>query len=214
VTSPRLTAKGQATRERVVAAAAQLMFERGVAGTSTDEVQAAAGVSASQLYHYFADKRALVSAVIAWQAEAVVGAQAPLFAQLDSLDGLRAWRDAIVALQAQRQCAGGCPLGTLAAELVETDPTSRAGLHTAFQRWADGIAGGLHRMHERGELPAAADPDRLAVAILAAAQGGLTLTQVARNTEPLEIALDTAIAHVACLVAEARGSGRDPRRRR
>jgi AcrR family transcriptional regulator len=211
VISPRLTAKGQATRERIVAAAAQLMFERGVAGTSTDEVQAAAGVSASQLYHYFADKRALVSAVIAWQADAVVGGQAPLFAQLDSLDGLRAWRDAIVALQVQRQCAGGCPLGTLAAELVETDPIGRADLHTAFRRWADGIAGGLHRMHERGELPAAVDPDRLAVAILAAAQGGLTLTQVARSTEPLEIALDTAIDHVACLVAEA---GRVPRRRR
>src|SRR4051794_20873540 len=126
---PRLTAKGQATRERIVAAAAQLMFERGVAGTSTDEVQAAAGVSASQLYHYFADKRALVSAVIAWQADAVVGAQAPLFAQLDSLDGLRAWRDALLALQEQRQCAGGCPLGTLAAELVETDPAGRADLH-------------------------------------------------------------------------------------
>ena len=58
--APRLTAKGLATRERIVAAAAQLMFERGVAGTSTDDVQAAAGISASQLYHYFDDKRALV----------------------------------------------------------------------------------------------------------------------------------------------------------
>ena len=201
---PRLTAKGQATRERIVAAAAQLMFERGVAGTSTDEVQAAAGVSASQVYHYFADKRALVSAVIAWQADSVVGGQAPLFAELDSVDGLRAWRDALVGIQVERKCAGGCPLGTLAAELVETDPDARADLDVAYRRWADGIAGGLHRMHERGELPADADPDRLALAILAAAQGGLVLTQVSRTTQPLEIALDTAIDHVAELVERAR----------
>lgn len=202
--APRLTAKGQATRERIVAAAAGLMFERGVAGTSTDEVQAAAGVSASQLYHYFADKRALVSAVIAWQAEAVVGGQAPLFAQLDSIEGLRAWRDALVALQVERDCAGGCPLGTLAAELVETDPDARADLELAFRRWADGIAAGLRRMHERGELPTGTDPDRLALGILAAAQGGLVLTQVSRSTDPLAIALDTAIDHVADLVERAR----------
>lgn len=204
VRAPRLTAKGRATRERIVAAAAQLMFERGVAGTSTDDVQAAAGVSASQLYHYFADKRALVSAVIAWQAEAVVGGQASLFAELDSVEGLRAWRDAIVALQVERQCAGGCPLGTLAAELVETDPAAREELDAAYRRWADGLAGGLHRMYERGELPTDSDPDRLAMAILAAVQGGLVLTQVARTTQPLEIALDTVIEHLAELVERAR----------
>lgn len=196
---PRLTAKGQATRERIVAAASALMFERGVAGTSTDEVQVAAGVSASQLYHYFADKRALVSAVIAWQTEAVVGGQAPLFAQLDSIEGLRAWRDAIIALQRDRECAGGCPLGSLAAELVESDPAARVDLDAAFRRWTGGIAEGLHRMHRRGELLPDADPDRLALAILAAVQGGLVLSQVARTTEPLEVALDTAIEHVAAL---------------
>jgi AcrR family transcriptional regulator len=49
----RLTAKGGRTRQRIVAAAAGLVFERGVAGTTIEDVQAAAEVSASQLYHYF-----------------------------------------------------------------------------------------------------------------------------------------------------------------
>ena len=62
----RLTRKGQATRDRIVEAAAGLMFRQGVAGTTTEQVQAAAGVSASQIFHYFGDKRALVRAVIAW----------------------------------------------------------------------------------------------------------------------------------------------------
>jgi AcrR family transcriptional regulator len=198
-----LTAKGQATRERIVGAAAQLMFEGGVAGTSTEQVQDAAGVSASQLYHYFTDKRALVAAVIAWQAQNVVGRQAPLFAQLDSLDGLRAWRDALVAVQVERSCAGGCPLGGLAGELVESDEAARVELDEAYRRWAEGIAGGLRRMHERGELPADAEPDRLALALLAAAQGGLVLTQVARRTEPLQVALDTVIEHIAELAKRA-----------
>ena len=86
----RLTRKGQATRDRIVESAAGLMFRQGVAGTTTEQVQAAAGVSASQIFHYFGDKRALVRAVIAYQTEAVLTAQQPL-GRLDSMEALRAW---------------------------------------------------------------------------------------------------------------------------
>lgn len=86
----RLTAKGERTRQRVLAAASELIFERGVAGTTIEDVQAAAGVSASQLYHYFPSKNALVRAVIQFQEEGVVGAQEQALAHLDTVDGLRA----------------------------------------------------------------------------------------------------------------------------
>jgi AcrR family transcriptional regulator len=88
-----LTSKGRATRERIVAAAADLMFEQGVAGTSLQDVQQASRVSGSQLYHYFGDKASLVCAVIAWQGKTVLGRQRPWLSRLDSLQGIRAWRD-------------------------------------------------------------------------------------------------------------------------
>ena len=72
-----LTPKGRATRDRIVAAAAELMFEQGVAG-ELQHVQQAARVSGSQLYHYFGDKASLVHAVIAWQGETVLGRQWPV----------------------------------------------------------------------------------------------------------------------------------------
>ena len=49
----RLTRKGEATKARIVNAASDLIIEFGVAGTSVEDVQKKAGVSASQLYHYF-----------------------------------------------------------------------------------------------------------------------------------------------------------------
>jgi TetR/AcrR family transcriptional regulator, transcriptional repressor for nem operon len=191
----RLTPKGQATRERIVAAAAGEIFERGVARTSLDEVKAASGVSSSQLYHYFADKHALVLAVIEHQTDAVLGAQQPLLSQLDTITGLRQWRDLLVSVQQQLHCAGGCPIGTMGAELAETDAEARARVASGFQRWEDAIRDGLRTMHARGELDA--DPDALAVATLAALQGGLLLTQIRRETSPLENALDAMIDHIA-----------------
>ncbi|MHA6757694.1 TetR/AcrR family transcriptional regulator [Streptacidiphilus sp. PAMC 29251] len=198
--APRLTSKGRATRERIVAAAADLMFENGVAGTSIEDVQAAAGVSTSQVYHYFADKKALIKAVIAHQSDTVVGSQEPLLDRLDSVQGLRSWRDAIVQLQRSRHCQGGCPIGSLGSELSEADDEARVDVAAGFARWELGIRGGLHAMHDRGELRRDADPEQLALATLAALQGGLLLTQIRRDTLALEAAMDMAIDHIASLV--------------
>ena len=201
----KLTPKGEATRERIVAAASRLIQERGVARTSTDDVRAAADVSSSQLYHYFADKMSLVRAVIAHQTEAVLGAQAEFLGRLDSIDALRRWRDLIVGVQQGLHCEGGCPLGTLSTELSETSPEARVDLQAAFNRWEDGIRSGLQAMYDRGEFRRDVDPDRLATAILAAVQGGLLLTQVQRNTAPLEAALDTILDHVESLHLSSSG---------
>jgi TetR/AcrR family transcriptional regulator, transcriptional repressor for nem operon len=61
------------------------MFDGSVSGTTVEDVRAAAGVSSSQVYHYFTDKRALVQAVIEYQTQTIVGGQEPMLAALDSL---------------------------------------------------------------------------------------------------------------------------------
>ena len=129
------TAKGQATRERIVAAAAQLIFEGGVAGTSWEDVETAAGVNSSQLYHYFGDKQRLVRAVIAYQTTTLLANQQPFLGSLDSLEALRAWRDLLVDGQRQTQSKGGCPLGSLTGELFEAHPECREDLKLGFDVW-------------------------------------------------------------------------------
>ncbi len=62
-------------------------------------------------------------------------------------------------------------------------------------------------MHRRGDLRRSADPNRLATALLAALQGGLILSQVHRDTGPLESALDTVLEYIALLMARRRVEG-------
>ena len=211
---PRLTAKGAATRARIVQAAAGLIFERGVGRTGIEDVQRVAAVSASQLYHYFTDKRALVHAVVDHQGQAVLDGQQPLLDHLDSMEGLRAWRELLVAGQRQRQCSGGCVLGSLASELAESDTDARQRLALSFARWQDRIRDGLTRMRERGDLRADADPDALALAMLAAVQGGLLLDQTRRDTAALETAMDAMIAHIATFATAGPPGAAGPRSRR
>jgi acyl-CoA synthetase (NDP forming) len=51
-------------------------------------------------------------------------------------------------------------------------------------------------MVRSGALRGDANPERLAVSTIASLQGGLILAELERDTRPLEIALDAAIAHL------------------
>jgi TetR/AcrR family transcriptional repressor of nem operon len=184
---------------RILEAAAKLMYERGVAATSIDDVKAAAGVSSSQVFHYFTDKQALVTAVITRQTELVLGFQEPQLVRVEDLATLRAWRDAVVNVVQARGGAGGCPLGSLASELSDRDSGQRLALNESFDRWEAAIRRGLQRMRERGTLCPDADPEALALALLAALQGGLLLSQVRRSADPLRTALDELIARIAAV---------------
>ncbi len=193
VTEPqRLTPKGRATRERIVATAAQLMYDHGVAGTSPATSRRSAGVGPSQVYHYFQDKESTIRAVIAHRLHALL----TTLEGLDSMEGLRAWRDFVVDTQRQRNCEGGCPIGSLVGELAEPFPQCRADLAGGFDQWEAAIRKGLQAMCDRGDLRRKANPDRLATALLAAVEGGILLAQVRRDPAALATALDEVLDRI------------------
>lgn len=198
-TYDNLTAKGRATRERIVAAASELMLQRGAARTTIEDIQDAAAISTSQMYHYFADKNDLVTAVIDFQTDQVLGMQHLGLDRIESIEDLHRWRDMMVNIVGGLGGAGGCPLGSMANELSECDPVARARLARSFAQWENMIHDGLVTITARGELPEGTDVNRIALAFLAGIQGGLLLSQVRRETAPLEAAVDTMIEHLSRL---------------
>jgi AcrR family transcriptional regulator len=104
--------------------------------------------SPSQLYYYFADKAELVEAVIDYQAEMIVDNQR--HANLGSVKGLRAWRNLVVAVVTDTQAKGGCPLGSLAGQLAESDPEARALIAAGFEKWSTASAMGSERSMTTG----------------------------------------------------------------
>ncbi|MCY1145754.1 TetR family transcriptional regulator [Actinoplanes sp. Pm04-4] len=197
MSAKRLTAKGEATRHRIVVAAAQLMYEQGISDTTMEDMRAATGASSSQIYHYFADKQALLLAVIDYQTGAVLDLQAPHLDHLDTISGLRAWRDLLVGNQKRLQCRGGCPIGTLGSQTAETNPEARLAVASGYLRWENAIRAGLTAMYSRGNLNG--NPDDLALALLTALQGGLLMTKIHRDVRPLEVALDTVLDRISSL---------------
>jgi AcrR family transcriptional regulator len=196
IDAPELTARGRASRDRLVHAALGLMLEKGVAAASVDEIIDRAGASKSQMYHYFTGKRDLVDAVIAEATRTVLDGQAPFLGAIDGWEALVAWADHVVEVNRRSGPDLGCPLGTLAAELCASDAHCREQIERAFATWRRPIVDGLRGMRERGELIADADPERLAMVVIASLQGGLLMAKTTRSIEPIRIALDSALAFV------------------
>jgi TetR/AcrR family transcriptional repressor of nem operon len=188
------TDQGLATRERIVAAAARLMGERGVAATSLDDVRALTHTSKSQLYHYFGDKHGLVLAVVQHSAGSVLQFQAQALDAVETWDDLDTWSTTMVAMLEGQGMRGGCPIGTLAAALADTDEPSREALSAAFQTWNGHIAGALRRLQGNGLLRPDADIEELTTFVLAAIEGGLLLGKTMRSGAPLRTSLKGAVS--------------------
>jgi TetR/AcrR family transcriptional repressor of nem operon len=187
------TERGRLTRQRIVAAATEVVAEKGALGASLDEVGALAAASRSQLYHYFDDKSDLLLAVAEATNDTVLDGQRDLFAHLNTWDGLVRWTDALVALQQERDGKGGCPIGNLLGQLGERDDGIRVVLASGFDRWEANIRAGLAAMVGSGELRPHADIGWLASSTLASVQGGLILSQARRDPLALRRALDGAL---------------------
>ncbi|EFG78452.1 transcriptional regulator, TetR family [Mycobacterium parascrofulaceum ATCC BAA-614] len=193
----RLTDRGAATKARIVAGAASLVQEHGVAGTSLDAVMTATNTSRSQLYHYFDNKDALIGEVIKTQFGRVIAAQEPLLRELSSWEGLQRWCDHLVTMVRETQGVGGCPLGSLVSELADRSESARLELARSFAEWQSYLSAGFAAMRDNDELSAEADVDDLALTMMSALQGGLLMAQTTRSARPLELALNMALGHTA-----------------
>jgi AcrR family transcriptional regulator len=190
----KLTAKGAGTRARIVEAATDLILARGVAGTSLDDIRAETATSKSQLFHYFpGGKSELISAIASLQSERVLDAQRPFLDTLDTWETWDEWRDSVIAYY-DGQASWGCPIGALVSELIAENQALASEIASHMDHWRSCLEAGLDRMRAASLLRPDADPRTLSLSTLAALQGGLLLAQSSQSVEPLQAALDGALA--------------------
>ena len=184
------TEKGRRTRARIVDAAAELFYERGVSATGLGDVIAASGTGKGQLYHFFTDKGDLVSAVIRHQVEGTLAPQREL--GVHRLDDLQEWARQAV-LQHEQSPVMRCPLGSLVVELSDRDADAASALEAGFAQWRELMSGWIAELQRRGEARTDLPADDLTDSLLAAYQGGLVLARSRGDLRPLETALALAI---------------------
>ena len=158
-------------RERLTAAARQLIHATGYTQTTLADIAQAADVPLGNVYYYFKTKQVLAQAVIEEQRQEFN----QLTQELDRMSEPRARIDGflnMLVLESESIAAHGCPIGSLCTELNKSD-TQLAKLANALMEsqleWL------TRQFRQMGKTEEAAE---LALQLLAQLQGATVLTHV------------------------------------
>lgn len=169
-------AKSVGKRQRLMAAAATVLHERGVERTTIADIARAADVPVGNVYYYFKTKDELVEAALDRHAEYLDD----LTARLDELADPRERLKALVAGWVEsREVAAryGCPTGTLAVEL---DKRAEGGLDLAAGLVVRRLLDWVERQYREIGVD---EPDGHALALVGAYQGMSLLSSALRDPE-------------------------------
>lgn len=187
-----LTAKGAATRQRIVDGAAQLIRAHGVVHVGLDDIRAATATSKSQLFHYFPDgKSDLMLAVARHEAEQVIAEQMPCLGDLTTWRKWQAWRRRVIKMYDEQR--EGCALSALVGQLGLGDAMTREVVGDLLDRWLQYLVDGVEALRASGEIDQSIDAVRAATSILVAINGGATMLVATDRIHYLETALTAAI---------------------
>jgi len=169
------------TRERIIAEAMRLFWEKGYGSTSIQDILRAAGANSGSLYHFFPAKQDLLLAVLDGYIE---GLQPVLLEPAwrgvdDPIDRVFALLAKYRELLVETDCFYGCPLGSLALELHEPDPAVRERIAANFVGWTGAVRACLAAAGNR--LPASANRHELAQFVLTTMEGGVMQARTHRD---------------------------------
>jgi AcrR family transcriptional regulator len=188
----KLTAKGQATRQRIIEGAAAEIRASSVQNATLDDVLARTRTSKSQLFHYFpGGKEQLLLAVAEYEAQMVLDDQQPYLGELTSWAAWQRWRGAVV--DRYRRQGQHCPLAVLMSEIGRSTPGAQAVTSALMDKWHSEIADGVRHMQSQDKVAAGLDAHRVAAALLAGIQGGVGVLLATGDLSYLEAALDVGI---------------------
>ncbi len=177
------------TRERLTDAMASLLWERGYAATSPNEVLARAGVGQGSMYHHFSGKHELAVEAFRTAVDRLLGESRVLDGEGTPVDRLERY------LTLPRPGTQGCPVGRMTQDPQVVDDPEMIGMvagasDAAAAHWARVVTEAV----AAGELPAATVPADLALTLSAVLQGGYVLARAHGSQEPMDAAIRGAVA--------------------
>ena len=155
-------------RERLLDAAEELFYERGIAATGVDAVLKRAGVAPATLYAHFAGKDHLVASYLQRRHERWRAAWDEALARCGDDVTARALSvfDVLEAFHGPKGATRGCAFLAAAVEVVELDHPAHPWLEADTRLL-------LERVHDLAARTGAAHPDALAAELLLLYDGAL-----------------------------------------
>src|SRR5437016_4656647 len=200
------SAKGAATRDQILDAAARLIHLQGYHCTTLDDVLRESGVGKGNFYYYFKSKEELGYAIIDRLVRGFVERTLdPAFADTacDPLAQIDGFLDRVLDNLRQRNCVGGCPIGNLASELSDVHEGFRMRLAEIFVQWRAKLTDALSRGQAGGRVRQGFEPSAVAQFLVASLEGAILLTKVTKDNGIMERCVEQLKHHLTLYTMNA-----------
>ncbi len=189
-------------RDRLLAAAADLVHAYSYRSVGVQAICDRAGVKKGSFYHFFPSKQALMLAVLEQHWVSFTrDALDPIFggggSPSERIAGLFEFAFAShTEIKRQTGHVRGCPFGSLAAEASTLEEPLRGRLLRIFEEWTAYLRDALAEAQAAGELRDGIDVDATAWGLLSCLQGMLLISKTANDTSIIPKVLDEVVAHL------------------
>ena len=192
--------KGENTRHRIIAEAAPLFNQKGLAGCSMQDIMDATGLEKGGLYRHFASKQELAAECLKYSLSLTLKARdGDALPTAHSLEKLRYLVDRFVSVPSP--VAGGCPLMNAAVDADDGNPELRRLTRNALREWKERLIQILADGIERCEVASGTNPDRVANTIISLLEGSLLISRLEGTCtarEDARAAVHTLLDAVEC----------------
>lgn len=182
--------KGERTRQFIIEQAAPIFNQKGIAGTTIDDILAATKMAKGGLYRHFESKDEIatvmveflldkLSAKIAGDMARQQTAQGKLFAFMDVyLHPLTSYID------------GGCPVLNFGVEVDDTNPLLKQNMKQRIEGLQKALTDIIKQGVANQELTADIDADGFVLKTFAALEGGMLISRVTGSDKHMQNLID------------------------
>lgn len=177
------------TRQRILAAGAELIHTQGYNNTGLKDILKAADVPKGSFYFYFDSKEAFGIELLDFFGEHFRGVVNEILKD-ESITPLNRLKNFFASFHSFFEAHGysrGCPVGNLAQEMGDLSEPFRAKLQEAIDGMTAALVFILGKAQDAGEISSDLDVRETAIFIIEAWHGAIIRMKITKTSEPLDI---------------------------
>jgi AcrR family transcriptional regulator len=182
----RTIVAGRDTRQRILAAARDLFYEKGYTATGLAEILQRAEANSGSFYYFFESKEALLGVVLDEYVDALRPVLLdPIYARVrDPIDRIFALLEKYRSLVLATGFGYACPIGRIAFEVEPEMERIHARVAANFAGWSAAIHENLEAARDR--FPRGCDLRRLSVFVLTVMEGAVMQARSFKSVTPFD----------------------------
>lgn len=177
-----MSAKGEATKNKIMETAQQLFHLQGFSNTSMDDIIKRSEVKKGNIYFYFKSKEELGYAVLDRCTRDFTERYLGLFSEPDgSLQKIYGMLNQMEKGLREKNCRGGCLFGNFAIEMSDIHEGFRKRVEKLFDVWTLQFQRVLDSAKEEGKISPSVNTQALAQLLVAAIEGATMLAKTKKD---------------------------------